>query len=218
MRFFKCALNLSAVIVIAAGAVSADTFYNNLGTTVAGYGSVNGYAGLWNSFSTGSTAENLTDVQVRLENTADPAPASVTVTLYANNANTPGAALLTLGSINDNQVSFTGGVYDFPVSPGYPLRANTRYWIGITTSNGSFIGWAWNNESVSAAGTGTGGEYHCYGNGSCLANGNDPFLMLVSGAIPQAVPALSPVALVALGILLMAIPLWIIRRKRHVAS
>lgn len=217
MRLVKRTLELLAVTVVAAGVAPADTFYNNLGTAVSGYGSVAGYQGLWNSFSTGSKAENLTDVQVKLEQLApDPPTPSVTIQLYANSGNKPGAVLLTIGSINDSQVSPTGGTYDFPVNPGYALSANTRYWIGITTSTGSVIEWAWNDESVSAAtGTGTAGEYHCYGTSSCVANGNDPFLMMVTGTVPSpTVPMLTPVALVALGLLLTAIPLWMLRKKR----
>jgi hypothetical protein len=262
MRIAKRISILLTGALVAAGALSAQTFYNNLGTTVRGYGSISYYNGLYNGFTTGSTAVNLTDVQVKLE-LLGTASGSVTVALYASaqqqqesgalvpgalnralvrpvnyfsllTVTTVGAQLRVLGTISDSSVSTSGQNYNFPVNPGYPLSPNTLYFIGLTTTNDSEIGWAYNDESdsVSGGGTGTVGQYNCYGahyDGAgdgiivCRSNGDgsdledDPFLMLVTGGVPS-VPAFSPVALVALGLLLLASPLWMIRKKYRYES
>jgi hypothetical protein len=86
-------------------------------------------------------------------------------------------------------------------------------------SNGN-IAWAWNDRSDS--GSATAGEYRCNSenfngdDGACLANGDDPFLTVVSGAAgaPLSVPAVSPGALVPLAILPASIPLLAWRRMR----
>jgi hypothetical protein len=56
---------------------------------------------------------------------------SFTIALDASSGNYPSTKIQVLGTLNDTAVSSNGGIYDFPVNPGIPLTANTRYFITL---------------------------------------------------------------------------------------
>lgn len=135
---------LAGVALAATAASAQTTLYNNLNATIGNYYPITGPnqpdAGpLYNSFSTGSSALQLTDVKVNLE-LMDAPEGTVNMALFSNSGNYPGSVIQVIGSISDSAVSFSGGVYDFPVSPNVPLTANTRYFIGLYPTKPGNVG------------------------------------------------------------------------------
>ena len=81
---------------------------------------------------------------------------SFTVALYADSGSaTPGTQLATIGTLNDTDLSDTLTAYHFALT--YPLAATTRYWIGLSTDDGSTAEWSWSSD---ISGTGVAGEYN----------------------------------------------------------
>ena len=117
---------------------------------------------------------------------------SVTVQLVSDNNTSPGAVLATLGTLDDTDATFSLTPYDFPVSPGIALAANTRYWIELSTSNSSSILWGW---SFDLSGPGVAGEFY-FADGFGVIPNDSPYQMLV---IATAVPEPSSLALGGLG-------------------
>jgi hypothetical protein len=114
------------------------------------------------SFSTQSSAVNLTDVAVDLmidplnnSNGTGPNPFT-TVTLRSDSSTRPGSILATLGTEPDSAITttqgvdVTGTVADFPVGPPIHLNASTRYWICLATSAGSKAGWVFTGNNASS--------------------------------------------------------------------
>jgi hypothetical protein len=220
MHFVHRMLVVFGVAALEAFAAHAQTALDsNLTATIGNYypiaGDVQPIAGpLANSFSTGSASGVLTDVKVYLERMADPF-GSFTMALYASSGNYPSTRIQVLGTLEDASVSANGGIYDFPVIPGLPLTANTRYFIALsanhTGSEATSTYWA-TTESTAGAGK-IAAEYNCFegffrsksqpnirigllphGETSlgCFPNSsvNDSFLMSVTVS-PSAAPAVS---------------------------
>src|SRR5581483_4195163 len=96
----------------------------------------------YQSFSTPGSVFLLADVQLLLTGPGSSDTASFTVGLYADSSTSPGTLLNTLGTLTDNSVPGSGfTIEDFSFSP-ISLSANTRYWIGISSSNGSLAEWS----------------------------------------------------------------------------
>ena len=227
----KLLLSLFSVALTASAAPTTISLYDNLNAQVSTYYVLAFNGPLYNSFSTGSSAVLLTDVKLMLEEINAFNSGTLTVALYANSGNAPGTQLQVLGTLTDATVSIPDGPspYDFPVSPGVQLAANTRYWIGLTTANNSQSGWVVTN---SLTGTGNiSSEFSCtrqqqvtsaqtrgikaniqvaltcgQNNG---AGGFPPFLMTVNASSaatppPATVPTLSAWGLLGLTALLVA--------------
>lgn len=216
-------------------------FYNNLNADIGNWyfvDSIEGDGPLYNSFSTGSTGLVLNDVKVYLD-LDDEVSGNFTAGLYANtSSNKPGALIKTLGTFNDRATPADGDVFDVPVNPGISLNANTRYWIGMTSTDGSSTQWASTDET---SGTGNiSSEYNCrtafegetgasahprgqkrHGGRSsfqCFSNAVDPFLMEVTANPPAAVPDLSLTGMALLSLLLAASAVVLLRRVRPAQS
>jgi len=100
----------AALAVVAAHAQT--TLCNNLTAPINSYYRVYNQGPLYNSFSTGATGQLLNDVKVYLESA--PSADFISVAVYADAGNVPGAQLRTFGTLTDSSISTTGGVYDFP--------------------------------------------------------------------------------------------------------
>ncbi len=110
-------------------------------------------------------------------------PAPVTpytiATLYADNATFPGTALaVSPTQVLDTQLSGTPQQFTFTFS--YPLAANARYWIGLSSPNGSTSFWS---ASDSATGTDVSTEFYEIDNGvNSIFDTGDAFLLAVFGS------------------------------------
>jgi len=118
----------------------ASVIFDNLLDPSTGSRSVVSPSGEYQSFSTGPGGFVLGDVTVALLKGSASA-GSFTVGLYADSSTSPGALLDTIGSMNDSALLSGINDYDFPVAPT-SLAANTRFWIGLTSSNSSTTGWS----------------------------------------------------------------------------
>jgi hypothetical protein len=79
---------------------------------------------------------------------------SVTVALYNDNDGTPGDLIAVLGTVYDTDITGTQLV-EFDAS-GINLDANTRYWIVLTGTSGTQIGWS---RAATDVGSGVTPEY-----------------------------------------------------------
>jgi hypothetical protein len=150
----------------------------------------------YQSFSTTLGLFGLNDVQVRLQGD-NKGTGSVSVDLYADSASTPGGLLWHIGSVSDNKLPFSGpGVFDLPILP-FTLTASTRYWIGLSSSDGSHA--FWDLGLTGPGDTGTAGEFmDDSGN-----NGSDSFLnfqMKVTTGAPVANPEPAGMVLAGIGV------------------
>lgn len=192
------------LLLAAGGRVHADTIlYNNLGAASDGSDPIatNPFGPLFDSFSTGATPVNLTDVKVLLS--GSPSSATITVALLSDSSTSPGAVLDVIGTLSDNALSGTPTVFDFPVVPSFPLAANTRYWIELSSPD-STAEWSY---SLDTSGPGVSGEFFGHQD-QVFPNEEGPYQMEVTAETaapaPAAVPEPSSLALCALGGLALA--------------
>jgi hypothetical protein len=176
---------------IAFNANADDVLYNNL-LDASGYSDpVSSYGPLADSFSTGASVENLTDVQLLLTSLGDQPTGSFTVSLYSDNAATPGSLLADLATYNDSVLSSSSAIVDTTVS-GIVLAANTRNWIELSTTSNSVAEWVY-----TAAANSTDNELNANINGVSFNNAIPPYQMAVTAA---PVPVPSAISLMGLGI------------------
>lgn len=186
-------------------AIPTGLLYDNLSDGTQTNVSVSAVGPLYDSFSTGPTALSLVHVQLKLviatpilygppveapfllragyfRTVARVRPrdggGSITVGLYADSSTSPGALLASIGTLNAESLTMTLTDYDFPLGTAYPLAANHRYWIGLSTNNGSIAGWAVAQDD---SGFRVGDEFW-YANGMVHPNTDPPFQMLVGGS------------------------------------
>jgi hypothetical protein len=148
--------------------------YDNLSAPVFGADSVTGLGPLGDSFSTGSSAVNLTDVKVMLEGRSS--DGSIAIDLFSDTSAQPGVCLASLGVLGDSALSATPTVFDFPVTPSIALDANTRYWVEISSANGSTAAWDWSGD---ISGPGVATEFFSVA-GISLPNDDGPHLMQIT--------------------------------------
>ena len=99
------------------------------------------YTSVAASFSTLAVGSLMLDnVEVTLLASKPNDGGMLTVGLYADSSTSPGALLDSLGTINDSSLTTSPADYAFPVTP-FPL-ASGRYWIVISSSNGSSAAWS----------------------------------------------------------------------------
>jgi hypothetical protein len=137
VRYSLTALAMSFAIICPAGA--AVLFDNTLDSSIGDRSLVP--TAQFQSFSNGAGSFSLTDVKVVLNgNNTD--NGSLSVGLFSDSSTSPGGLLDHIGSLSDSSLTANCDcIYDFPVLP-FALTANTRYWIGLSTSNGSSANWA----------------------------------------------------------------------------
>jgi len=115
----------------------------------------------YQSFSNGAGSFSLTDVEILLNGSPDTI-SSLSVDLRADSSTTPGALLDHIGTLPDSSlVPNSNTLFDFPTA-AFALSANTRYWIEVSTTNGSDANW--DLEAVFAplppGDIGVAGEFH----------------------------------------------------------
>ena len=182
---YRVAIIVLACTVFLAGASNAAVIYDNLYSTTKGADPVGNYNGfafgpLYDSFSTGSSSFTLQAVKVLLSGDST-SSGSVTVALYNDNSTSPGTVLYTIGSISDSSLSSTLTVYDFTLATSQNLSANTRYWIGLKTSDNSTAYWAW---SLDQSAVGVAGEYYANSSGVNSNIGGPYQMQLSSNVVP----------------------------------
>ena len=97
MKKLKVPIILFALLFWLASAVSAEVLYDNLSSPSYGVDPLTGWGPpLFNSFSTGASGFNLTDVQLLLS--GSPSPGSISLDLYSDSLTSPGAPLLNIGT------------------------------------------------------------------------------------------------------------------------
>jgi hypothetical protein len=145
----------------------------------------------------------------------DPAP-SVTVALWSDNGGPgPGTLLATSATtLLDTSLGDSPAPFSFPFS--YPLTANTRYWIMVTSPGENSVAEWWG--TLDMAGTDVVGEYFTADTEvSANSADNGAFLMQVIGdpTTPPTTPAPASVTLVLIGLGCAA---WYFRRRKILRS
>ena len=166
-----------------AGAANAAVIYDNLGSAKQLVRiPISSFGPLYDSFSTGGSGFSLAGVQLLLN--ASQVTGSISVALYQDNATSPGASLAAIGVLNDSALTSTLSVYGFTLSTPYALAANTRYWLGVSSGDGSSANWGW---SLDQSATGVAGEYFANSNG-VFSSVNGPYQMALSDIAQVPVP------------------------------
>ena len=151
---------------------------------------------LYDSFSTGGQASSITDLELSLIN---PGPATsdlITIGLYADSSTTPGTLVSALGTISDNAISSSGGIYSVSLTSNPVLSANTRYWIGLSETGAGTARWNW---SYDTSGVGVANEY-ASSSGYTYPNSGGPYQMAITVVPePSEYAAYAGLALVAFG-------------------
>jgi hypothetical protein len=177
----------------------AGVLYDNLSAFSLSNDPISGpTAPLSDSFSTGTGAAALTDIKVLaygnpILGNGGVSAGSVDLTLLADNGTAPGAALLYLGSLSDSALSTSPTVFDVPLATPYNLAANTRYWIELSSSNGTVAHWEFSQDTN---GPGVANEFFSFG-GSVYPNAAGPYQMQVNADLldsPTVIPEPSTLA------------------------
>jgi hypothetical protein len=190
-RKISFALTAAGIFLCAGETANADFIYNNLNAVTEGADSVAAVGPLADSFSTGASSINLSDIMVKLS--GDPSsPGSISVRFLSDSSTSPGSVLATVGTLADGSLSNSLSVFDFPLTTPYNLDANTRYWVQLISTNNSTANWAF---SFDTTGVGVTNEFFANTNG-VFPNIDGPYQMAVG--TPAGVP--EPASLTLLGI------------------
>jgi hypothetical protein len=177
-QFAVAGLVIGLFFVSTAG--RAAVLFDNLSAVSDGADPTNpalGFAPLYNSFSTGGAAFTLRNIGLQLfaETPAD--GGTFTVTLLTDNATSPGLAVLTR-TFNDSVLTNSLSPFFLTVSPT-TLAANSRYWIGISSSGS--VDWAF---SFDTSGPGVSGEFFTNVTGTPSPSSEGLYQMQIS-SIPE---------------------------------
>jgi hypothetical protein len=143
---------------------------------------------------------------------AGPAAPGITVALYTDTGGPGIGTLLATSSTTllDTSLGADPAQFSFPFS--YPLTANTRYWIVVTSPGDNSVAIWWGTSDM--AGTEVTTEYY-FENGEVTANSEEDgaFLLQVIGdpSTPPPTPGPASITLVLIGIGCAA---WYFRRRR----
>ena len=203
------------------GSGGTTVLFNSLNAATAGADSIAQYGPLGQSFSTGASPGNLSDVMVKLgvasqQGGAVPVThhatgasfprvqprvssnASITVALFSDAGQRPGQMLTTIGTLADTSLPSNQQYqnFDFPLAQPYTLNPNTRYWISIGTTSDSEAAWAYTNNT---SGVGVATEFLDY-NAKISPSNGDAFQLQVTTAPPSTpAPTVTSVVDVAAG-------------------
>jgi hypothetical protein len=198
-------LRLAASTALVAGlaAVSsarADVVFDNLAAASDFSEAVLGDGPLAQSFNS-TNGGLLHDVQLELTS-ASPLIGTIQVTLVADNGNTPGSTIVSLGTLSSSQVSTSSNqTFDFAPTATTFLAADTNYWIELSSLTPNGIEWLGSDDT---SGLGVDGSFISVADaGTFPSDGNVAFQMAVD------VPEPGTVALFMSGIL----GLMLLRRR-----
>ncbi len=134
-------LSLTALGVV--GAQSQTVIFDSLSNTpFSGSGALQ-VSPIAASFSTTSSAFDLVDDKVLLNDVGTLGTGSTTVSLFSNVPGvgaagpTPRSALTTIGTIPDSSLTTGNSVFDFSLGTPYVLSASSRYWIELSSTASS---------------------------------------------------------------------------------
>jgi hypothetical protein len=178
-----------AATVLAPRPTRADVLFDNLSATPTDADSIALSGTLADSFSTGATPAVLTDVETLLS--VGTPGGSVTASLLSDDGASPGSFIATLGTIQDRAIAADSPVDFAPATP-VVLAPGTRYWIELSSVDGSGAVWSW---SYDTSGIGVAGEFFANTSGT-QPDIDGPYLMAVNAA---PVPEPASFVLVALG-------------------
>ena len=212
-------LLIAAMTIAVTGFVSAPSnavvLYDSLSAASSGADSVTSAGPLYDSFSVGGTTLSFTKLDLMLGGGSG---GTLTVGLYGNQvpsggvysgSSIPGSLLATLATLS----SVPAGPSDVSISiPYLALFANTRYWIGLSSSDSNAL-WFFTGDF---SGTGVGSEFNFVSSfdssvgAQLLPNNPDGEYQMSITAAATPIPAALPLFASGLGALGLAG--W--RRKR----
>ena len=170
-----CAVLMSCCLV---SAVKAEVLFDNLGYPSVGADGALAHGPLYASFSTVG-ANTLTDVSLLIGADNPNDGGTFTIGLFSDSSTSPGSLLTALGTFDDFQLSSSLAVFSDSVS--YSLSAGTRYWIGISSSDGS-VYWSYEADDL---GLGVAGEFYDNQGGVSLNSDGAYQMELVAGTVPE---------------------------------
>jgi hypothetical protein len=174
------------------GSAQATVLYDNLVYASEGSDPANatGFGPLFNSFSTGSVAFSLSQIDLALS-ASPPDNGSFTISVL-DGQNFPNAVVLSVGNFGDNQLSAAVSTFTVNFAP-LTLAANSRYWIELSTTG--LIQWSFDGD---ASGFGVAGEFFQNQNG-IFDSSDGPYQMQISDGQVSAVPELPSWTMMVLG-------------------
>jgi hypothetical protein len=186
----RIGIAIAAISLSSAGPAQATVLYDNLVYASEGTDPANaaGFGPLFNSFSTGSVAFSLSQIDLAL--TAPPLDnGSFTISVLDGQV-FPNAVVLSVGNFSDNLLSSSTFTVNFaPLT----LAANSRYWIELSTTGS--VQWSFDGD---ASGIGVAGEFFQNQNG-VFDSVDGPYQMQISDGQVSAVPELPSWAMMVLG-------------------
>jgi len=196
-QWIKIILLISLIFL--PGIVNAEILYNNLSSSNNGADPLTSFFGppLFDSFSTGSSGFNLSDVKLLLEGNSS-SSGSFSVAIYSDSSTAPGTLQYTIDTISDSTLSSSLSVVDFTFASPDALAANTRYWLVLNSTNNSSAYWGWSDDQSAL---GVAGEYFGHGSG-VYPNTGGPYQMELSSN--SAVPEPTTILLLSLGLIGLA--------------
>jgi hypothetical protein len=209
---------LAAVAAISNSA-SATTLYDDLSAVSQGSDQASAIGPLYDSFSTGSSAFDLSNINL-LINGVNTDGHTFDVAVYANNTitnpNTPGGKIFDVGNISDSVLSASLTVVGLNNFAPHTLAANTRYWVGISSSDSSVV-WSWTYDTT---GIGVANEYfyNSYGESHATPNEFGPYQMSVTGDTLTATPLPSTWTMLIAGFLGLGFFAYCRSKKKFAAN
>ena len=150
--------------------------YDNLSSPVTGGDPAAlfpvGLGQLFASFSNPSGARTLTELELNLSATNPSDGDTFTVSVWSDK-NTAPNSLLWHTTASNSILSTTPTVEDFSTDVG--LNANSRYWVGVASIDGSAI----LSSATIFTGVGVANEFYINSNGEVPNNPNGPYVMRV---------------------------------------
>jgi hypothetical protein len=231
MRYLGAA-TLAAVFFGSAqvSATPVTLFDSITGSTANAADNIYSAGPLYASFSTGSSAATLTEIDVMLNGGTSGSGETVSVSLFSSNESstpypTAESLLASLGSIN----SVSSGDNEYSLnSLSDSLVANTRYWIELTSNASSVAGWDYTSNT---SGTGVSTEYwqanYTPSPGSVPNAGNNqngdgyfpnPYEMIVTADQVGTTPLPATLPLFASGLGAIGLLGWRRKRKAQAAA